>query len=124
MLTEWRLDVLSESEYQEIRKERMQEQEQELKILYEIYSLENFDRLDDDMIEKLREHGIDDVEKLSDATVDEIVAALDISEDEAVTLINSTIDYLTARLEEMDSYEEELEEELEEEFNDVEEEEK
>jgi N utilization substance protein A len=114
MLTEWRLDVLSESEYQEIRKERMQEQEQELRILYEIYSLENFERLDADMIGALRQHGIDDVEKLSDATVDEVVNALNLSEDEAVTLINSTIDYLTARLEEMDPGESEDDEESEE----------
>ncbi len=110
MLTEWRLDVLNETEYQEIRKERMQEQEQELRMLYEIYNLENLSQLDADKISKLRERGIDDVEKLSDATVDEIVTALGISEDEAVFLINTTIDYLTARLEDMDSEPEEDEE--------------
>ena len=102
MLTEWRLDVLNESEYQDIRKERMQEQEQELKKLYEIYNLENISILTQDQISLLITAGIDDVEKLSDTTIDEIVAVLDIMEDEAVTLINATIDYLTARLEDMD----------------------
>ncbi|MDR2884381.1 MAG: transcription termination factor NusA [Deferribacteraceae bacterium] len=105
MLTEWRLDVLNEDEYQEIRKERMQEQEHELKMLYEIYNLENISSLDADMINKLREHGIDDVEKLSDASVDEVAGALEVSEDIAVSIINMGIDYLTARLEDMDEEE-------------------
>lgn len=121
MLTEWRLDVLNESEYQDIRQERMQEQEQELKILYEIYNLENLSQLNDEMVASLRERGIEDVEKLSYATVDEIVAALGVSEDDAVTLINSAIDYLTARLEDMEDEEfEEAEEADEDEAGDEE----
>ncbi|MDR0454762.1 MAG: transcription termination factor NusA, partial [Deferribacteraceae bacterium] len=79
MLTEWRLDILSETEYQEIRKGRMLEQEEKLRRFYEIYSLENFSQLNSDKIAKLREHGIDDVEKLSNANVDEIIAALGIT---------------------------------------------
>ena len=102
MLTEWRLDVLSETEYQEIRKERMLEQEQNLRILYEIYNLENIPQIDADKIVKLREYGIDDVEKLANANVDEIVMALDITEDEAVNIMNTAIDYLTTKLDDMD----------------------
>ncbi|BAI80987.1 N utilization substance protein A [Deferribacter desulfuricans SSM1] len=111
MLTGWRLDVLKESEYNIIRKERLQEQEEELKEFYEIYNLENIDVLDENMISKLIEHGIDDVEKLSTASVDEVVMALGVNEDQAVVIINSAIDYLTEKLEELD-YEVEDEEEL------------
>lgn len=102
ILTEWRLDVLKESEYNEIRASRLEEQEQELKTFYELYNLENLEALDHTMIAKLRERGIDDLEKLSSASVDEIVAALEISEDMAVGVLNAAIDYLTAKLEEFD----------------------
>ncbi len=106
MLTEWRLDVLNETEYQDIRKERMQEQEKELRMLYEIYNLENLDNLSVDQIISLRSNGIDDVEKLSNSTVDNVATALSISENDAVNLINSALDYLEARLDEMDEEEE------------------
>ena len=44
-------------------------------------------------------------EKLSSASVDEIVSALEIDEDAAVGVINAAIDYLTAKLEELDDEE-------------------
>ncbi len=105
ILTEWRLDVLKESEYAEIRTSRLEEQEQELKVFYELYNLENLEALDHTMISKLMEHGIDDIEKLSSASVDEIVSYLEISEEEAVGIINAAIDYLTAKLDELDDKE-------------------
>ena len=105
ILTEWRLDVLKESEYAEIRTSRLEEQEQELKAFYELYNLENLEALDHTMIAKLIERGIDDLEKLSSASVDEIVSALEIDEDAAVGVINAAIDYLTAKLEELDDEE-------------------
>lgn len=105
ILTEWRLDVLKESEYAEIRTSRLEEQEQELKVFYELYNLENLEALDHTMISKLMEHRIDDIEKLSSASVDEIVSYLEISEEEAVGIINAAIDYLTAKLDELDDEE-------------------
>ena len=57
------------------------------------------------MIAKLIERGIDDLEKLSSASVDEVVSALEIDEDAAVGVINAAIDYLTAKLEELDDEE-------------------
>ena len=105
ILTEWRLDVLKESEYAEIRTSRLEEQEQELKVFYELYNLENLEVLDHTMISKLMEHGIDDIEKLPSASVDEIVSYLEISEEEAVGIINAAIDYLTAKLDELDDEE-------------------
>ena len=105
ILTEWRLDVLKESEYAEIRTSRLEEQEQELKAFYELYNLENLELLDHAMISKLMEHGIGDIEKLSSASVDEIVSYLEVSEEAAVGIINATIDYLTAKLDELDDEE-------------------
>ena len=105
ILTEWRLDVLKESEYAEIRTSRLEEQEQELKAFYELYNLENLEALNHSMISKLMEHGIGDIEKLSSASVDEIVSYLDISEEAAVGIINAAIDYLTAKLDELDDEE-------------------
>lgn len=105
ILTEWRLDVLKESEYAEIRTSRLEEQEQELKAFYELYNLENLEALNHSMISKLMEHGIGDIEKLSSASVDEIVSFLDISEEAAVGIINAAIDYLTAKLDELDDEE-------------------
>ena len=57
------------------------------------------------MISKLMEHGIGDIEKLSSASVDEIVSYLEISEEAAVGIINAAIDYLTAKLDELDDEE-------------------
>ena len=102
ILTEWRLDVLKESEYAQIRNRRMEEQEQDMKVFYELYNLENLENLDSAMIGKLIEAGLDDVEKLSGATVDEVVAALSIDDENAVSVINSAIDYLAAKLEELE----------------------
>lgn len=106
ILTEWRLDVLKESEYAEIRSSRLEEQEQELKTFYELYNLENLTILDSGMISSLIEHGIDDIEKLSGASVDEIISSLGVDEDRAVEIINAAIDYLDAKLEELGSDEE------------------
>jgi len=101
-LTDWRLDVLKESEYTEIRKERMQDQEQELKDFYELYNLENLDCLSEDQVSALIEAGFDDIEKLSNSSVDEVGETLDIDEDNAVIVINNAIDYLSSKLEEME----------------------
>ena len=60
------------------------------------------------MISKLMEHGIGDIEKLSSASVDEVVSYLEITEEEAVGIINAAIDYLTAKLEELDDEEQDL----------------
>ncbi len=114
MLTGWRLDVLKESEYNVIRKERMQEQEQEFKEFYELYNLENIEILDDSMISKLIKAGIDDVEKLSTSSVDEITVTLNIDEAQAIEIINETIDYLTTKLEELDETADEQAEDTEE----------
>jgi len=109
-LTEWRLDVLKESEYAEIRKERMQDQEQELKEFYELYNLDNLEDLDEDVMSKLIEAGIDDIEKLSNSTVEEISLATDKEEEESVGIINLALDYLTTKFEELEEDDEETEE--------------
>ena len=102
ILTEWRLDVLKESEYAQIRNSRLKEQERDMKMFYELYNLENLENLDHAMIGKLIESGLDDIEKLSGASVDEVLAALSISDEEAVGVINSAIDYLAAKLDELE----------------------
>lgn len=102
-LTEWRLDVLKESEYAEIRKERMQDQEQELKDFYEMYNLENLDGLDTDLMVRLKEAGYDDIEKLSNASFEEVSQAIDCSDDQAVAIINMALDYLASKFDEMDN---------------------
>ena len=104
-LSEWRLDVLKESEYAEIRKERMQDQEQELKEFYEIYNLENLSVLSADEVGKLIEAGLDDIEKLSNASPHEVADAVSKGEDEAVNIINAAIDFLASKFEDMDSEE-------------------
>lgn len=104
-LTEWRLDVLKESEYAEIRKERMQDQEQEMKEFYEMYSLDNLETLTSDEITKLMEVGLDDIEKLSNASPQEVAHALEKEEDEAVNLINAAIDFLASKFDDMDDEE-------------------
>ncbi|MGE4266039.1 MAG: transcription termination factor NusA [Deferribacterales bacterium] len=106
-LTEWRLDVLKESEYAEIRKERMQDQEQELKEFYEIYNLENLSVLSAEEVSKLIESGLDDIEKLSNASPHEVAYAVSKGEDEAVNIINAAIDFLASKFEDMDSEEQE-----------------
>lgn len=106
-LTEWRLDVLKESEYAEIRKERMQDQEQELKEFYEIYNLENLSVLSAEEVSKLIEAGLDDIEKLSNASPHEVADAVSKGEDEAVNIINAAIDFLASKFEDMDSEENE-----------------
>lgn len=105
-LTNWRIDVLKESEYAEIRKERLVAQEQEMKDFYELYNLENLENLSDSSITSLLEAGIDDIEKLSNSTPDELMHALEVSEDDAVSLINQAIDYLSSKLEEAGIFEE------------------
>ncbi|MGE4318054.1 MAG: transcription termination factor NusA [Deferribacterales bacterium] len=109
-LTEWRLDVLKESEYAEIRKERMQEQEQEMKDFYEIYSLENLEIFSQDEMSKLMEAGLEDIEKLSNASPQEVAHALEKGEDEAVNIINNAIDFLASKFEEIEAQETEAEE--------------
>jgi N utilization substance protein A len=121
-LTDWRIDVLKESEYAEIRKERLVAQEQEMKDFYELYNLENLEGLEDSVISELLEAGIDDIEKLSNATPDELTESLELTEEEGVALINKAIDYLSSKLEEAGVFEEgELEELDEEESEDGEE---
>ena len=109
ILTEWRLDVLKESEYAQIRNTRIEEQEQDMKMFYELYNLENLEMLNAEMIGRLIEAGLDDVEKLSGASVDEVSSALSIDDNDAVSIINSAIDYLSAKLEELDSDDEDEE---------------
>jgi len=113
MLTGWRLDVLKESEYNEIRKVRLVEQEQEFKEFDELYNLEHIDILTDEMVRRLVDSGIDDVEKLSTSNVEEISAVLEISDEEAINIINSAIDYLSSKLAELegDDFTEDSEEE-------------
>ena len=106
-LTGWRLDVLKESEYNSIRKERLAEQEQNFKDFDELYNLEYIESLDDSMIAKLIDAGIDDIEKLSTGSVEEVVDALGVDEDTAISLINDAINYLTSKLAELDESEEE-----------------
>ncbi|MDY6820663.1 MAG: transcription termination factor NusA [Deferribacterota bacterium] len=101
-ITGWKLDVLKESEYNEIRKERMSEQEQEWKEFYELYNLENLQYLTEEMISKLFQSGINDVEKLSTASIEEIKEVLQVNEEEAIDIINKAIDYLTSKLEGME----------------------
>lgn len=115
ILTEWRLDVLKESEYAQIRTNRLEEQEHDMKIFYELYNLENLEVLDQAMIGKLIEAGLDDVEKLSGASVDEVIAALGLDEEGSVHIINNAIDYLAAKLEEMENEKNEMHAENEEE---------
>lgn len=106
-LTGWKLDVLKESEYNKIRKERMAEQEQNFKNFDELYNLEYIDSLDESMISKLIDAGIDDIEKLSTGAVEEVADALGIDEDSAISIINDAISYLTSKLAELDESEEE-----------------
>ena len=112
-LTEWRLDVLKESEYAEIRKERMQDQEQELKDFYEMYNLENLSGMTDELQNSLIEAGYDDIEKLSNASFHELKQAMECGEDQAVSVINMALDYLASKFDELEEEEEELEEETE-----------
>lgn len=106
-LTGWKLDVLKESEYNKIRKERMAEQDQNFKNFDELYNLEYIESLDDSMISKLIDAGIDDIEKLSTGAVEEVANALGIDEDSAISMINDAISYLTSKLAELDESEEE-----------------
>lgn len=106
-LTGWKLDVLKESEYNKIRKERMAEQEQNFKNFDELYNLEYIESLDESMISKLIDAGIDDIEKLSTGAVEEVADALGIDEDSAISIINDAINYLTSKLAELDESEEE-----------------
>ncbi|MGD9808312.1 MAG: transcription termination factor NusA [Deferribacterales bacterium] len=101
-LTEWRLDVLKESEYAEIRKERMQDQEQELKDFYEMYNLDNLDGLTEDIKNGLIGAGYDDIEKLSNASFEEVAEVLECDDDEAVSVINMALDYLANKFDELD----------------------
>lgn len=107
MLTGWRLDVLKESEYQVMREDRLHEQELEMKEFYKIYNLENIELLSDKDVSALIENGIDDIEKLTTASVDEVSNILEVDDDKAVEIINYAIDYLTEKLDELDSGEEE-----------------
>ncbi|MEF3254604.1 MAG: transcription termination/antitermination protein NusA, partial [Deferribacterales bacterium] len=98
MLTGMKLDVLKESEYNEIRKMRLMEQEQELKEFYEVYNLENLEVLNSDMIAKLITAGISDLSVLVDTSIDRLAAVLEISEDEAIQIANAAFDYIESKL--------------------------
>jgi N utilization substance protein A len=100
ILTGWKLDILKESEYNELRKQRMVEQEQEMKEFYQIYSLDNLSLLDNDMVAKLVSAGITDIEVLTNSSVETVSEVLGISQDDAINLINAAIDYLAEKLEE------------------------
>jgi len=101
-LTDWRLDVLKESEYAEIRKERMQDQEAEMKEFYELYNLENLEGLDSNTISMLIDAGYDDIEKLSNSSFAEIAQVLERGDDVAVGIINMALDYLASKFEELE----------------------
>jgi N utilization substance protein A len=99
MLTDWRLDVLNETEYQKMRQDRLQEQEEELRKFYEIYSLENIPVLTQEMIYTLRGAGIDDLQKLALITdAGELTSLLDISEEDAIDIINAAYDHIESDL--------------------------
>jgi N utilization substance protein A len=101
MLTDWRLDVLNETEYQKMRQDRLQEQEEELRKFYEIYSLENIPVLTQEMIYTLRGAGIDDLQKLALITdAGELTSLLDISEEDAIDIINAAYDHIESDLSE------------------------
>jgi N utilization substance protein A len=98
MLTGMKLDVLKESEYNEIRKQRLIEQEQEFKEFYEMYNLENLSVLTSEMISKLLSEGISDLEKLTDTSVDNLANILGITKDEAIDIINAAFDYIESKI--------------------------
>ncbi len=100
ILTGWKLDILKESEYKELRKQRLIEQEQEMKEFYQIYSLDNLSILDGDMTAKLVSAGITDLEQLANASVELVAEVLDVSHEDAINIINAAIDYLAEKLEE------------------------
>ncbi|MGC8768600.1 transcription termination factor NusA [Calditerrivibrio sp.] len=100
ILTGWKLDILKESEYKELRKQRLIEQEQEMKEFYMIYSLDNLSVLTDEMISKLVAAGVTDLEKLADTDVDRISEILNISHEDAINILNAALDYLASVLEE------------------------
>ncbi|ADR19209.1 transcription termination factor NusA [Calditerrivibrio nitroreducens] len=100
ILTGWKLDILKESEYKELRKQRLIEQEQEMKEFYMIYSLDNLTVLTDEMISKLVAAGVTDLEKLADTDVDRISEILNISHEDAINILNAALDYLASVLEE------------------------
>lgn len=100
ILTGWKLDILKESEYKELRKQRLIEQEQEMKEFYMIYSLDNLTVLTDEMISKLVAAGVTDLEKLADTDVDRISETLNISHEDAINILNAALDYLASVLEE------------------------
>ncbi|MGB9731188.1 MULTISPECIES: transcription termination factor NusA [Calditerrivibrio] len=100
ILTGWKLDILKESEYKELRKQRLIEQEQEMKEFYMIYSLDNLSVLTDEMVSKLVAAGVTDLEKLADTDVDRISEILNISHEDAINILNAALDYLASVLEE------------------------
>lgn len=100
ILTGWKLDILKESEYKELRKQRLIEQEQEMKEFYQNYSLDNLSVLDSDMIAKLVSAGIMDLEQLTTASVERVAEILEISHEDAINIINAAIDYLAEKLDE------------------------
>lgn len=100
ILTGWKLDILKESEYKELRKQRLIEQEQEMKEFYQNYSLDNLSVLDSDMIAKLVSAGIMDLELLTTASVERVAEILEISHEDAINIINAAIDYLAEKLDE------------------------
>jgi N utilization substance protein A len=99
MLTDWRLDVLNETEYQKLHQDRLQEQEEEFRKYNEIYGLENIPVLTQEMIYTLRGAGIDDLQKLALITdTEELTSILDISEEDAIDMINAAYDHIEADL--------------------------
>jgi N utilization substance protein A len=97
ILTDYRLDIHNETEYNESRKMLIHQQEEKLKKLYE-NNLNNLDELTQEQLWKLREHAIDDLYKLSNAQYSNVATILDISEDDAFGLVNSATVYLESKL--------------------------
>ncbi len=102
MITTWRLDILKEKEYSEIRKGRVVEHETELKEFYAIYGLHNLDSLTEEWRITLVSNDIDNLDTLSDISVDELALLLGIDGEKALDIITDTIDYMTSKLDDME----------------------
>ena len=75
-LTQWKIDITSESEQEKQRDRAMQE-------------LSRVPQLDEEDIEKLIRHKILNLTELNDAETEDIVSILEIEEDIAMTIIDS-----------------------------------
>lgn len=100
MITDWRLDVLKESEYENIRQERLDNVDSaSVSDISDIYELSNLSKLVPEQITKLVEAGIADIEVLSTVDVSEIMEALSIDEDAGYDLVDEALAYLSKQAE-------------------------